>query len=907
MKSFHFRKLSLAAVSALTTCIALICPAYATSSTSTVADINVPAIEGLSQDFISGVDISSALSLEESGVVFKDEKGNPQDIFEILKNAGVNYIRLRIWNDPYTTDGKGYGGGNINADRALELAKRATSAHMKVLVDFHYSDFWADPGKQQVPKAWTKISGDVNKTADAVYSYTKETLEDFRKNNIDVGMVQVGNETNAKIAGITGFANMSTIFNAGSRAVREVYPSAQVTIHFTNPERRTYLSYAQQLDENHVDYDVFASSYYPFWHGTPENLTEQLKSVASTYHKKVMVAETSWAYTLDDGDDDSNTVPSKVTESALHTYDISPQGQADEIRAVAQAVVNVGDNNSDGANDGIGLFYWEPAWLPVGHGGRNNSQLVRTWEKFGSGWATPAAGSYDPSDAGKYWGGSSVDNQALFAFDGTALPSLKTFSYLHSGATTGHIFKTVTPTHIDVNDPENISSLAAQLPHSATIEFKDGTTEQEPVHWNTKPLSWIRGAGTYTITGTTSSGRQARATITVHDSPSINYISNGSFEDKTEDNAWLISGTGASIKWENPSDGERAFGFWSDTEFTFKASRTLTGLDPGEYVLTARGEGAHVGGNTTQNSVILQARSVNDTEVKEAPFSLTGWLQWSDPKIPVTLGSDGTVTVSLIGNLGAGDWGSIDEISLMKTHTAPMLPDSAPLREAISAAKKINLDSYTAESVSTLNDALSNSEILLSGSAYTNDDIVYLHQAVISAINSLQKRPFTNLTIVPHKTSYHVTDVISPDDISVNGVYAAGAGSVELNPSQYSLHYDFSQPGATTVTVSLAASLSAENGNLTETYSVNVTSLASGTSLPCKSLPASSHMRSANNTETAEQHTAHNHNQKSSHQKSMGRHHLALTGLSYTESGIIALCALLISIACFIPRKVHQH
>lgn len=247
------------------------------------------------------------------------------------------------------------------------------------------------------------------------------------------------------------------------------------------------------------------------------------------------------------------------------------------------------------------------------------------------------------------------------------------------------------------------------------------------------------------------------------------------------------------------------------------------------------------------------------------------------------------------------------EISLMKTHTAPMLPDSAPLREAISAAKKINLDSYTAESVSTLNDALSNSEILLSGSAYTNDDIVYLHQAVISAINSLQKRPFTNLTIVPHKTSYHVTDVISPDDISVNGVYAAGAGSVELNPSQYSLHYDFSQPGAATVTVSLAASLSAENSNLTETYSVNVTSLASGTSLPCKSLPASSHMRSANNTETAEQHTAHNHNQKSSHQKSTGRHHLALTGLSYTESGIIALCALLISIACFIPRKVHQH
>lgn len=239
--------------------------------------------------------------------------------------------------------GQGYGGGNVNADRALTMAKRATAAGLKVLVDFHYSDFWADPSKQQVPKAWKSFEGDADKTADTVYDYTKQTLTTFKQAGVDVGMVQVGNETTAKIGRHLRLGrHVQSILRMVQSHTRSA-PEAKVVIHFTNPEKAgTYATYAKQLSNHNVDYDVFASSYYPFWHGTTENLTSVLKNVASTYKKDVMVAETSWAYTLDDGDDDSNTVPSKVTADNLKKYDISPQGQADEIRAVAEAVNNIG-------------------------------------------------------------------------------------------------------------------------------------------------------------------------------------------------------------------------------------------------------------------------------------------------------------------------------------------------------------------------------------------------------------------------------------------------------------------------------------------------------------------------------------------------------------------------------------
>ncbi|WP_286057945.1 arabinogalactan endo-1,4-beta-galactosidase [Bacillus mojavensis] len=388
-------------------------------------DLFVKKVAGMNKDFIKGVDVSSIIALENSGVTFYNASGKRQDIFTTLKQAGVNYVRVRIWNDPYNAHGNGYGGGNNDVQKAIQIGKRATANGMKLLADFHYSDFWADPAKQKVPKAWGNLSFEAKKAK--LYTFTKQSLQAMVREGIDIGMVQVGNETTGAIAGETDWKKMSQLFNEGSRAVREINRDILVALHFTNPETPGRYSYiAETLNKNKVDYDVFASSYYPFWHGTLHNLSSVLKAVADTYGKKVMVAETSYTYTAEDGDGHENTAPKS---SQTLPYPISVQGQANAVRDVMDAVAKTG-------TAGLGVFYWEPAWIPVGP----KTQLEKNktiWETYGSGWAASYAAEYDPEDAGKWYGGSAVDNQALFDFNGRPLPSLQVFKY----AETGHIPK----------------------------------------------------------------------------------------------------------------------------------------------------------------------------------------------------------------------------------------------------------------------------------------------------------------------------------------------------------------------------------------------------------------------------------------------------------------------------------
>lgn len=184
------------------------------------AGINVEKINGLSEDFIKGVDVSSYTSLKDSDVVFRNWDGEVIDdagFFKQLNDAGVNYIRIRVWNNPYDSEGNGYGGGNNDLEKAKIIGKLATDAGMKVLIDFHYSDFWADPGKQQAPKAWADFT--VEKKVAAVKEFTTDSLEELLKYGVDVGMVQVGNETNNGICGVMykdGWEDAAKIFNAGS-------------------------------------------------------------------------------------------------------------------------------------------------------------------------------------------------------------------------------------------------------------------------------------------------------------------------------------------------------------------------------------------------------------------------------------------------------------------------------------------------------------------------------------------------------------------------------------------------------------------------------------------------------------------------------------------------------------------
>ena len=127
------------------------------SRTYTKLDSNslfVRKVDNIGDDFIMGMDASSVIAQEASGVKYYDYNGEEEDVFKVLSDSGINYIRVRIWNDQFNENGKGYGGGNCDINTAIQIGKRATKYKMKLLVNFHYSDFWADPAKQQAPKAW---------------------------------------------------------------------------------------------------------------------------------------------------------------------------------------------------------------------------------------------------------------------------------------------------------------------------------------------------------------------------------------------------------------------------------------------------------------------------------------------------------------------------------------------------------------------------------------------------------------------------------------------------------------------------------------------------------------------------------------------------------------------------------
>ena len=366
---------------------------------------------------IRGVDISSILAVENAGVTFCNEYGRNQDIFRTLSEHGVNYIRVRVWNEPYDSRGNSYGGGNCDLYTAAEIGRRAAKYGMKLLVDIQYSDFWADPEKQTRPKYW--IQHDHETLKGEIYKYTAWVLETISEAGGNIGMVQVGNETNCFFCGETDMYKICDLFASGDQAIRDFDRSVLIAHHFANPSTGSYAWYAQVMDECNLDYDVFATSYYPYWHGTTENLTTVLKEIADTYNKYVMVAETAYPYTSEDGDTFGNAV-SEDSDSAVFRYDISVEGQAQCLTDVFQAVANVGEK-------GIGVFYWEPAWLGVN--GISWEEQSSLWKKYGSGWATDYAAEYDASVTSA--GGSSYDNQALFDFEGNSLKSLQVFRNIY--------------------------------------------------------------------------------------------------------------------------------------------------------------------------------------------------------------------------------------------------------------------------------------------------------------------------------------------------------------------------------------------------------------------------------------------------------------------------------------------
>ena len=401
--------------------------------------MNKEIIKASSDSYLSvrGVDLSSIIAFEKSGQKFYYEDGKQGDIFDILKNSGVNYIRVRVWNNPYDTEtGLGYGGGNNDIWKAIEIGKRATEKGTKVFVDFQYSDFWADPAKQYAPKEWKNYSN--SQKISSIYQFTFSSLKTLIDSGINVGMVQIGNETNGSMCGMGGLydgvwnltSGVGDGLESGCNAVNDInkyygYSDSKKilrVLHFTDPTT-TSEWYAEQVRNVGVDYDVLSVSAYPFWFGHASDLASTLKNISVKYNKKVMVAETAYPYTFNNADDTVNNIGSKE-DMTYCDYPISVSGQKQAISDIFNAVASV---NSIEKTKGYGLggFYWEPSWIGTSK---------RISDSCGTGWSSSVSENYENlfvlngSQYATSAQGSSWDNMTLFDKNGVALQSLQIFN-----------------------------------------------------------------------------------------------------------------------------------------------------------------------------------------------------------------------------------------------------------------------------------------------------------------------------------------------------------------------------------------------------------------------------------------------------------------------------------------------
>ena len=341
-------------------------------------------------DWIAGADISHLPQLEAAGATFKDQ-GKAQDLLQILKRHGINTIRLKVWNEPgkypiFPAD-QSSPVGYHNPDHVLAMAKRAQAAGLGVIIDFHYSDWWADPGKQSMPVAWRDKSPE--QVATLLHDFTRQLMVRLQQAGITPRGVQVGNEITNGMMWPLGKApewdNLARFIRAGHDAVKSVFPQTPVILHLDaggdNPRCQRWFD---AMLARQVQFDIIGLSYYPVWHGSLQQVGANMNDLATRYGKPVLVVETAYPWTTENGDSQRNI----YTDTGPETFPMTPQGQVDFLRALNRTVQSVPNGR------GLGVIYWEPDFIPVKDAG---------WK----------------AGAGDEW-----DNVTLFDFQGNVLPGL---------------------------------------------------------------------------------------------------------------------------------------------------------------------------------------------------------------------------------------------------------------------------------------------------------------------------------------------------------------------------------------------------------------------------------------------------------------------------------------------------
>jgi arabinogalactan endo-1,4-beta-galactosidase len=293
------------------------------------------------QAVIAGADVSYLRQMESRGVVFKDG-GVAEPGLQILKNHGYTWIRLRLMVDPISLPN--------NLEYTIALAKDAKARGFKLLLDFHYSDDWADPGHQWTPRAWAKMSH--AELVNATFAYTRDAIKAFRKAGVLPDMVQVGNEVTAGMMWPDGrlagqWQNFADLLLAGIHGVDKGRgwgrrPAIMIHIDKGGNQAATK-SFLDHLAQYHVPYDVLGQSFYPWWQGSLDDLRDNLAFVWNTYHKSVVVAET--AYDWRTGEDFKGNAP---------PFPQTPEGQRNFLAALDRVVREAPGGKVRG------IFWWEP-------------------------------------------------------------------------------------------------------------------------------------------------------------------------------------------------------------------------------------------------------------------------------------------------------------------------------------------------------------------------------------------------------------------------------------------------------------------------------------------------------------------------------------------------------------------
>ena len=366
---------------------------------------------------ILGIDVSSFL--EEQRIINPKYKENGKviDPFLLFKNQGISHVRIRIWNDPYSENHEPYLGGTCDLDNCLNLIKQLEKYGFSYLIDFHYSDFWVDPSKQSMPKAWVNLKEE--ELLKEVYTFTKDCLTKIKEVTDRVTHIQIGNETThgmlfpyAKLEGEgdrkESFAKLSNVLRHGIKAANEVFPEAKTIIHLEQSyDQKLYLEYFEELIKNNVKFDIIGSTYYPFWHHSFLEYFANMDLMRNHFHKEVMNMETAFPFTLkdyqDDGDHINHLVINENNASEMQKvvpYEISKKGQQEYVHDFLK---------SADEHQLSGVFYWEPLWIP------------------GKGicWASIEGQKYQndiKNSTRNEWA-----NQCLFDYQGEMLPAFKEF------------------------------------------------------------------------------------------------------------------------------------------------------------------------------------------------------------------------------------------------------------------------------------------------------------------------------------------------------------------------------------------------------------------------------------------------------------------------------------------------